>query len=158
MRYFNEDKTIELQESEINYELGTVVEDVLIIHHDEIPAVEGIEEQGHYETIQEYPNGGKDVEWIIDVPGVEASPKIEAYDEEEKIYVYKPYPKKLLKEKELSLKLNNLKYELSETDYKLLKFMEGWYTEEEYKPIKEYRESLREKIRELEKELAEHEN
>lgn len=28
------------------------------------------EEEGHYETIQEYPNGGKDVEWIVDVPEV----------------------------------------------------------------------------------------
>lgn len=28
------------------------------------------EEAGHYETIQEYPNGGKDVEWIVDVPEV----------------------------------------------------------------------------------------
>lgn len=25
-------------------------------------------EQGHYETIAEYPNGGKDVEWVIDIP------------------------------------------------------------------------------------------
>lgn len=25
-------------------------------------------EQGHYETIAEYPNGGKDVEWVIDTP------------------------------------------------------------------------------------------
>lgn len=27
-------------------------------------------EEGHYETIQEYPNGGKDVEWIVDAPEV----------------------------------------------------------------------------------------
>lgn len=25
-------------------------------------------EQGHYETIAEYPNGGKDIEWVIEVP------------------------------------------------------------------------------------------
>ena len=24
-------------------------------------------EQGHYETIAEYPNGGKDIEWVVDV-------------------------------------------------------------------------------------------
>ena len=24
--------------------------------------------EGHYEVIQEYPNGGKDVEWVIDIP------------------------------------------------------------------------------------------
>ena len=28
------------------------------------------ESQGHYEIVQEYPNGGKDVEWIVDVPEV----------------------------------------------------------------------------------------
>ena len=25
-------------------------------------------EQGHYETVAEYPNGGKDIKWVIDVP------------------------------------------------------------------------------------------
>lgn len=36
------------------------------------PAVEGVEEQWHWETVTEYPNGGKDVQKIIDVPGVPA--------------------------------------------------------------------------------------
>ena len=36
------------------------------------PAVEGVEEQWHWETLTEYPNGGKDVQKIIDVPGVPA--------------------------------------------------------------------------------------
>lgn len=26
------------------------------------------EEEGRYETVAEYPNGGKDVEWVVDVP------------------------------------------------------------------------------------------
>ena len=34
------------------------------------PAVEGVEEQWHWETVTEYPNGGKDVQKVIDVPGV----------------------------------------------------------------------------------------
>ena len=38
----------------------------------EHPAVEGVEEQWHWETVTEYPNGGKDVQKIIDVPGVQA--------------------------------------------------------------------------------------
>lgn len=29
-----------------------------------------LEEQGHYEVIREYPNGGKDVEWKVDTPEV----------------------------------------------------------------------------------------
>lgn len=56
------------------------------IHHD---AVEGIEEQGHWVTIAEYPEtGGSDVEWVIDVAGAEAQ---EAWDEEETYWLYIPY-------------------------------------------------------------------
>ena len=36
------------------------------------PAVEGVEELFHYETVAEYPSGGKDVQKIIDRPGVQA--------------------------------------------------------------------------------------
>ena len=36
------------------------------------PAVEGVEEVSHYETVAEYPNGGKDVQRVVDVPGVPA--------------------------------------------------------------------------------------
>ena len=36
------------------------------------PAVEGVEEQWHWETVTEYLNGGKDVQKVIDVPGVPA--------------------------------------------------------------------------------------
>ena len=54
-------------------------------HHD---AVEGVTEVWHYETIAEYPNGGKDVRKVVDVPGVEAKP---AWDEEIPIQIYVPY-------------------------------------------------------------------
>ena len=36
------------------------------------PAVEGVEGQWHWETVTEYPNGGRDVRKVIDVPGVPA--------------------------------------------------------------------------------------
>ena len=36
------------------------------------PAVEGVEEQWHWATLTEYPNGGKDVQKIVDRPGVQA--------------------------------------------------------------------------------------
>lgn len=55
------------------------------IHHD---AVAGVEEVSHYETIAEYPNGGKDVQRVVDVPGVEAK---DAWDEEEQVQVYHLY-------------------------------------------------------------------
>ena len=38
----------------------------------EHPAVEGVEEVSHYETVAEYPGGGRDVRKVIDVPGVPA--------------------------------------------------------------------------------------
>ena len=49
--------------------LGYLVDDTEEVTH---PAVEGVEEQWHWETVTEYPNGGKDVQKIVDVPGVPA--------------------------------------------------------------------------------------
>ena len=54
-------------------------------HH---AAVQGVAEQWHYETVAEYPNGGKDIRRVVDVPGAEAR---EAWDEEIAIQVYTPY-------------------------------------------------------------------
>ena len=54
-------------------------------HHD---AVEGVTEVWHYETVAEYPNGGKDIRKVVDVPGVEARP---AWDEEIPIQIYHQY-------------------------------------------------------------------
>lgn len=49
---------------------GRLVEERLFISHH--PAVEAAAEQWHYETTAVYPNGGKDVAKVVDVPGVEA--------------------------------------------------------------------------------------
>ena len=66
--------------------LGHLVEEeVFVAHH---PAVEEVPEQWHYETIKEYPGGGKDVVKVVDVPGVEAK---DAWDEYETIKRYVPY-------------------------------------------------------------------
>ena len=65
---------------------GHLVEERLFISHH--PAVEAVEEQWHYETVAEYPNGGKDVAKVIDAPGVEAK---DAWDEYETIQRYVPY-------------------------------------------------------------------
>lgn len=54
-------------------------------HHE---SVEGVQEVWHYETVAEYPNGGKDIRKVVDVPGVEAKP---AWDEEIPIQIYVPY-------------------------------------------------------------------
>lgn len=49
--------------------LGYLVDETEPVEH---PAVEGVEEVSHYETVTEYPNGGRDVRKVIDVPGVPA--------------------------------------------------------------------------------------
>ena len=48
---------------------GYLTDDTEEITH---PAVEGVEELFHYETVAEYPNGGKDVKKIVDRPSVAA--------------------------------------------------------------------------------------
>ena len=85
MRILDENN-IELTEEQINLELGYLrSESIISIHHE---AVEEAKEVGHYEIIAEYPNGGKDVAWVIDVPGIEAK---EAWDEYEDIQRYVLY-------------------------------------------------------------------
>lgn len=50
-------------------------------------------------------------------------------------------------------KIDELKMKLSQTDYKAIKYVEGLITEEEYLPIKEERQSYRDKINEYEQEI-----
>ena len=54
-------------------------------HHE---AVDGVQEVWHYDTVAEYPNGGKDIRKVVDVPGVEAQA---AWDEVIPIQIYVPY-------------------------------------------------------------------
>ena len=65
--------------------LGYLKSGTRTVHHD---AVEGVTEVWHYETVAEYPNGGKDIRKVVDVPGVEARP---AWDEEIPIQIYHQY-------------------------------------------------------------------
>ncbi len=98
MRILDENN-IELTEEEVNLELGYLrPESIISIHHE---AIEEIKEVGHYEIIAEYPNGGKDVAWIIDVPGTEAK---EAWDEYEDIQRYVLYTEEELTVKEAEKK------------------------------------------------------
>ena len=49
--------------------LGYLTDDTEEVTH---PAVEGVEEQWHWEMVAEYPSGGRDVQRVVDVPGVPA--------------------------------------------------------------------------------------
>lgn len=152
MKVYNKDKTKILEK--YNLKKGYLVDDILVTH---ILAVEGRKEEGHYETISEYPNGGKDVKWIVDIEAIEA---IEEHDKTEKIQVYVPYTQEEIKakqkEKEIenkNNKINEYKNLLSSTDYKVIKYVEGYYTDKEYNEIKKIRERYREKIRQLERNI-----
>lgn len=92
----------ELKQEDIDLNVGKFVDETITVHHD---AVEGVKEVSHVEVLKEYyqtgPDGepvldedghkivfGKDVQTVIDVPGVEAKA---AYDEQEEIQRYIPY-------------------------------------------------------------------
>ena len=49
--------------------LGYLTDDTQPLEH---PAQEAVAEVAHYETVAEYPGGGRDVRKVIDVPGVPA--------------------------------------------------------------------------------------
>lgn len=70
-----------------NYDLtlGHIETHTRTVEHE---AVEAVGEVSHYEVIAEYPNGGKDVKKVVDVPAV---PGREAWDEEIQYGVYIPY-------------------------------------------------------------------
>lgn len=53
-------------------------------------------------------------------------------------------------QKEIEQQITNLKSQLAASDYNCLKWVEGHLTDEEYQPIKEQRQELRDKINELE--------
>lgn len=85
MRIFDETKTKEIQENEIDFLKYRLEQSRLFVKHHE--AVAEVQEQSHYEIIAEYPNGGKDVKEVVDVAYV--APK-EAYDEYEDILYLVP--------------------------------------------------------------------
>ena len=51
--------------------LGYLTDDTQPLEH---PAQEAVAEVAHYETVAEYPSGGRDVQRVVDVPAVPAKP------------------------------------------------------------------------------------
>ena len=74
--------------------LGWLENSVRVIRH---AAIKGIEEKWHYEIAAQYPNGGKDLRKVVDIPGVEAK---EAWDEEVPIVIYHPFTEEELAKQE----------------------------------------------------------
>lgn len=142
MRIFDENNNLLDSYDETKGYLKT--DRLFVCHHE---AVEAVAEEGHWETIAEYPNGGKDVDWIVDVPGVEAK---EAWDEYEDVYRFIPFTVKELAER----RILELKQNLFDTDYNILKIVEGASTLTEMAEIVTKRAQWRKEINELEKELG----
>lgn len=69
-----------------------------VTHH---PAIAAVTEKFHYKEIASYPNGGKDLTKVVDVPGI---PAADAWDEYEDILRYVPYTSEELAEREASRK------------------------------------------------------
>lgn len=74
--------------------LGWLRDETETVEH---PAQEGVPELSHYETVAEYPNGGKDVRKIIDREGI---PARDAWTEQVPIQRYIRYTAEELAAKE----------------------------------------------------------
>ena len=143
MRIFDEGKQNELKE--YDRASGKLVRDTLFIAHHE--AREASEEVGHYVTLREYPNGGRDVKWVVDKPAVTAC---EEHDEYEDILIFVPFTEEELAKQAAQKEIGELKMKLQQTDYKAIKYAEGIITLADYAPIREERQAWRDRIGELE--------
>ena len=94
-KIYNQDKTIELNETEIDLEKGYLKADRLLVHHE---AVEG--KEAVYKKIRtKLANESTETRNILITPAVEAK---EAYDDYEDIQVYVPYTEEELKERTIA--------------------------------------------------------
>ena len=89
--------------------LGYLTDDTLPLEH---PAQEAVAEVAHYETVAEYPGGGKDVQRVVDVPGIPARP---AWTEQLPIKRYIRYTAEELAAQEEARKKQEAKDKLPET-------------------------------------------
>ena len=148
IRIYNQDKTEVLEYENLDFEAGYVVDREEIIHHE---AIEPKEEQGHFQVVAEYANGGQDVKWIVDQEAVAGE---DAYDELVQYQIYIPYSQEYMAHKEMRKQYRTLQNKLTQSDHKLFKYLEGYYTDEEYAPIKEQRENYRIAIRNLKTKMS----
>ena len=89
--------------------LGYLTDDTQPLEH---PAQEAVAEVAHYETVAEYPSGGRDVQRVVDVPGVPARP---AWTEQLPIKRYIRYTADQLAAQEEARKKQEAKDKLPET-------------------------------------------
>lgn len=148
MRVFNQDKTIELTEYDLT--LGYLQEDELVT----ITAEEASEDASSAEFNMITEQDGKVTTQIKST--VEYDGKNYIRTTTERILVYVEYTDAELHAFAVAARIEELKKLLDESDYLATKYAEGWYTEEEYAPIKAQRQVWRDEINKLELEVVEH--
>ena len=89
--------------------LGYLISGTEPVEH---PAVAAVPETSHYETVAEYPNGGRDVRKVVDRPGVQAQ---EAWTEQVPIQKYIRYTAEELATQEEERKKAEAREKLPET-------------------------------------------
>lgn len=138
MKIYNETKTQELNETEIDREKGYLKPDKIATTHHDATAAVTVEEQiaelqrqgaaieehsgKHYRVLAVYPSGGKDVEEVAEIPAKDA------YDDYEDIQVYVPYTEQELKERidrkrsaELKAELAKIKEDIEQENFGLVR-------------------------------------
>lgn len=117
MRIFNQDKTQELNRDELDFSLGRLEKDKLLIaHHNAIEAKEAVYQRREVQEESGFSSIYKD----LVSPAVEAK---EAWDEYEDIRVFVPYTEEELKER---------------AERKELTALEKWFTEVYDTQVKQY--------------------
>lgn len=147
MKIYTQDLKTELKEEELDLTLGYLkeCEEVTIM-----PATEEVAEEGHYEVIKTYENGGQDVAWIIDQPYI---PK---RDEERVVKTYKvyiPFSENHFFNKPIREQLESCQNYLTRTDFQILKYIEGELDEKDFISIRDSRKHCREEIKRLQSQL-----
>lgn len=164
MRTFEETKTFEIDNPDL--ERGYLQRDTLLkVHHEGIPEkvlktaeeiAKELECEGReitrskdgkiYLTMAYYPEtDGRTVKEIL--PQIQE--EVVAWDEFEEIQVYIPYSTK----RYIEIQIQKYKDNLRDSDYKAIKYAEGFISENDYKSVKKQRQQWRDEINKLEKEL-----
>lgn len=131
MVIYNEDKTEIIENPDLS--LGKLLDDTIEMHED---AIEHVDAEGHYETVAEYENGGKDVVFVVDVPEVVGRPE---RTWQEPILVYILYTEEELEE----IEIENLRIRRENECFKICD-RAVWYdclTAEQKKQVKAWRKA-----------------
>lgn len=150
-RIFNLDKTVELAESEIDYEKGYLKDDKrFVAHHDATPFIKGktVEEKveearangtlvleignNYYTIIGVYPNGSQK---LAEIKADADTPAQEARDDFEDIYVFVPYTEEELKDRQIA----SLRARREVECFSVINRGKLWYeflTDEQHKELK----------------------